>query len=248
MLRGMLEASARPPGPLDRLDARSKLAALLVLLVVISTAHRAFPATAAALALLLAAACVWARVPLPEALRRAAVVLPFTLFFAAVCWMSGDAARGVALALKSYLSCLAVWLVVATTPLPALLRGFESFGAPRFLLLVAQFVYRYLFVIAEEARAMALAAVARGGSARGAFTGSGRGRLLRFRAAAGALAVLFARSYRRADEIHRAMLARGFGGRMRSLDAPRFRLADAAFAACASLLAIGARLAAERLA
>lgn len=247
MLRGMLEASARPQGPLDRRDARSKLAALLVFLVVISTAHDALPGTAAVLAVLLVAACLWAKVPLLEALRRAAVVLPFTLFFAVVCWMSGDAARGIALALKSYLSCLAVWLVVATTPLPALLRGFESFGAPRFLLMVAQFVYRYLFVIAEEARAMALAAVARGGSARGAFMGTSRG-ATRFRAAAGALAVLFARSYQRADEIHRAMLARGFSGRMRSLDAPRFRPADAVFAAVASLLAIALRLAAERLA
>jgi len=237
----MLEARARPQGPLDRRDARSKLAALLVFLVVISTARYAFPATAAVMAILLAAACLWAKVPLAEALRRAAVVLPFTAFFAIVCWASGDAERAIALALKSYLSCLAVWLVVATTPMPALLRGFESFGAPRFLLMVAQFIYRYLFVIAEEARAMALAASARGSSARADF------RILRFRAAGGALAVLFARSYQRADEIHRAMLARGFRGRMRSLDAPRFQLADAAFAAAASLIAVGARLAAERL-
>ena len=63
----------------------------------------------------------------------------------------------------------------------------------------------------------------------------------------GALAVLFARSYQRADEIHRAMLARGFRGRVRSLEALRFQLADAAFAAAASLIAIVARLAAERL-
>ena len=241
MVRGLLEAPARPQGPLDRRDARSKLAALVVLLVVISTARHAVPVTAAALAGLLAAACVWARVPLAAALGRAAVVLPFTLFFALVCWLSGDAARGLALALKSYLSCLAVWLVMATTPLPALLRGLESFGAPRFLLMVAQFVYRYLFVIVEEARTMALAAAARGGAAGGGL------RRLRFRAAAGALAVLFARSYQRAEEIHRAMLARGFSGRMRSLDTTRFRTADAAFAAGASLAAIVTRLAAERL-
>ena len=242
MHRAMLELPVRQPGPLDRRDARSKLAALLVFLVVISTARSAFPETAAALALLLAAACVWARVPLAAALRRAAVVVPFTLFFVLVCWMAGEPGRGLALAVKSYLSCLAVWLVIATTPLPDLLRGFESFGAPRFLLMVAQFVYRYLFVISEEARQMAQAALARGGTARGAF------RLLGFRAAAGALAVLFARSYGRAGEVHRAMLARGFRGRVRCLDAPRFRSADAAFLAAASLVPVLARLAAERLA
>jgi len=238
----MLEPPARGGGPLDGRDARSKLVPLLIFLVVVSTARRAFPESAAALGLLLAAACIWARIPLVAALRRAAVILPFTVFFAIVCWMGGEPARGLVLAVKSYLSCLAVWLVVATTPLPGLLGGFESLGAPRFLLMVAQFVYRYLFVISEEARQMGQAAVARGGSAAGAF---GR---LRFRAAAGALAVLFARSYQRAGEIHHAMLARGFRGRMRTFDPPRFRKADAAFLALASLAPVLVRLVVERLA
>lgn len=242
MRRPMLEAPVRRAGPLDRRDARSKIAALLVFLIVISTARRSLPYTAAALAVVLATGCLWARVSLTAALRRAAVVLPFTLFFAIVCWLAGDAARGAALVLKSYLSCLAVWLVVATTPLPALLRGLESFGAPRFLLMVAQFIYRYLFVITEEAAQMTHAAMARGGRARRAL------RYLRFRAAAGALAVLFARSYARAGDVHKAMLARGFSGRLRSLAEARFEAADAAFVLLASLAAIGARVAAEMLA
>jgi len=136
-----------PDGPMHRRDPRSKLVPLFVFLVVLSTAQRALLPSAAALALLLALACLWARVPLASALKRAAVVLPFTASFVLICWLAGDPERGLSLALKSYLSCLAVWLVFATTPLPALLRGFESFGAPRFLLLVAQFVYRYAFVI-----------------------------------------------------------------------------------------------------
>jgi len=226
---------------MDGRDARAKLAALLVVLVVISTAHRALAATAAALALVLIAGCLWARVPVLAALRRAAVVLPFTLFFALACWVAGDTARAVALVVKSYLSCLAVWLVIATTPLPALLRALESFGAPRFLLMVAQFVYRYLFVITGEAARMVDAAEARGGSPGRAF------RRLRFRAAAGALAVLFARSYARAAEVHRAMLARGFHGRLQNLESPHFRPADVMFAAIASLATVVARLAAERL-
>jgi cobalt/nickel transport system permease protein len=229
-------------GPMSRLDARAKLAALLIYLLVVSTSSRALAQSGAALALLLMAACVWARVPLMAALRRAAVVLPFSLCFAAISWMAGDAAGGLELTAKSYLSCLAVWLVMATTPLPGLLRGLESFGFPRFLLLVAQLVYRYLFVIPEEARQMAQAAAVRGGSAGRTF------RKLRFRAAAGALAVLFARSYRRAGEIHSAMLARGFRGQMPTLETPRFRIADAVFLLLASLAPVVLRLAAERFA
>ena len=90
---------------------------------------------------------------------------------------------------------------------------------------------------------MSKAAAARGASARGWRSGGAR-----FRAAAGALAVLFARSYGRARDIHQAMLARGFSGRLPTLAAPHFGGADAAFLAVASLAPILARLAVERLA
>jgi cobalt/nickel transport system permease protein len=184
---------------------------------------------------------IWARLPLFSALARAAIVLPFSLIFAAVCWLSGDPARGFSLLLKSYLSALAVLLVVSTTPFPALLRGLETIGAPRFLLMVVQFLYRYLFVISEEAQHMTIAAASRGATVRGVMAGA------RFRAAAGALAVLFARSYGRAEDIHRAMLARGFLGRFRTLHTLRFGRADGVFLALAVLAPVALRAAIERM-
>jgi cobalt/nickel transport system permease protein len=235
----VLERWSRGSSPLHRRDPRAKIAGLAVFLVVTATAHRALPEVAAGLALLLVAAAICARLPLAGALARAALVLPFTLVFAAVCWLAGDPARGLALAMKSYLSALAVLVLVATTPLPVLLRGLESMGAPRFLLMVAQFLYRYLFVISEEAQHMRVAAASRGAS---------RGRVDGLRAAAGALAVLFARSYQRAEEIHRAMLARGFMGHFRTLAALRFRPADGAFLALVALAPIAVRAAVERMA
>lgn len=237
----VLERWSRGASPIHRRDPRAKLAALLVFLVVLATAHQSLPAVALALFLLLAAALLWARLPLMGALVRAGVVLPFTLVFAAMAWLSGDPARGLALLLKSYLSALAVLLVVSTTALPVLLRGLEMTGAPRFLLMVAQFLYRYLFVISEEAQHMAKAAASRGASVRG-LTGNGA----RFRAAAGALAVLFARSYGRAEEIHRAMTSRGFLGHFQPLFAQRFQKSDAAFAILASLAPVLLRFAVER--
>jgi cobalt/nickel transport system permease protein len=238
----VVERWSRGSSPLHRRDARAKITALLVFLVVVATAHRDIATLAALLLALLAAAAWRARLPAGGALARAALVLPFTAVFGAVCWLAGDPARGLALVLKSYLSALAVLLLVATTPLPKLLRGLEGMGAPHFLLMVAQFLYRYLFVISEEAQHMRKAAAARA-------PGWGRaGRGARFRAAAGALAVLFARSYGHAEEIHRAMLARGFGGVFHPLEAPRFGPRDAAFLACACALPVALRLCVERLA
>ena len=139
---------------------------------------------------------------------------------------------GAALVLKCYISALAVLVVVSTTPLPVLLRGVEMLGAPRFLLMVAQFLYRYLFVISGQAHRMRMAGLCRGGL-------SGR---RSFRAAAGALGVLFARSYERAESIHRSMVSRGFQGHFQLLTTTRFGLADTAFLCLAAGLPLAASL------
>jgi cobalt/nickel transport system permease protein len=203
------------------------------LLVVVASAHRHLPVLAAGLALALAAGFVAAGLPLLAAFSRAAVVLPFTGTFALISWYAGDPEKAIQLTLKSYLSALAVLLLVGTTPLPELLRSLELMKAPRFLLTVVQFLYRYLFVVLHEAVQMREAAAARGG--------------MTFRAAAGALAVLFTRSYARAEGIHRAMLARGFEGRFHPLSAHLFTGQDGLFAAAAVALPLLARAAVEQL-
>jgi cobalt/nickel transport system permease protein len=217
----VLERWSRGNSFVHRRDPRAKIVALVAFLVVVATAHGELVLLAAALFVFLSMLAICARLPLVPVMARAALVLPFTLVFAAIAWRP-------ALIPKTYLSAMAVLIVVSTTPLPLLIRGMESLGAPRFLLMVAQFLYRYLFVISEEGQHILRAAASRGGS---------------FRAAAGALAVLFARSYGRAEEIHRAMLARGFPGHFRTLNSLRFQAADAAFALIVSAVPVLLRVA-----
>jgi cobalt/nickel transport system permease protein len=229
----VLERWSRGSSFLHRRDARAKILALLAFLVVVATTGRALEWLAGFYFLLLLAGVIAARVPVGGALRRAAVVLPFSLTFAAIRWLSGDPQHAAALIEKSYLSALAALLLVSTTPLPQLLRGLEMLGVPGFLLMVAQFLYRYLFVIVEQAHRMRLAGLCRGGLKR---------RSGGFRAAAGALGVLFARSYERAESIHRSMVSRGFQGHFQLLSSARFSLADAAFVCVASGLPLAASL------
>jgi cobalt/nickel transport system permease protein len=135
---------------------------------------------------------------------------------------------------KSFLSGFAALLLVGTTPLPKLVGALDWLGAPRTLLLVIQFLYRYLFVISEQGQHMRQAARSRQGTVR-------RGNS-RFHAAGGALGVLFARSSERADGIYRAMLARGFQGRF-PLGAPRaFSVRDGVFLALAASLCVATRV------
>ena len=218
----LLDRWSQGASPLHRRDARAKIVALLVFLVLLATTPENAIAILVTDAALLASAILIAGLPLSGILLRAMVVLPFSLTFGLISWLAGEPSRALALVEKSYLSTVAVLLLAGTTSLPLLLGGLERLGVPRLLVLVAQFLYRYLFVLSEQAQHMRLAAACREGDARA-------GRSFRFRAATGALAVLFARSYNRAEGIHRAMQAREFSGRFSILHPQRFGALDVGF-------------------
>jgi cobalt/nickel transport system permease protein len=229
----ILERWSRGSSYLHRRDARAKIVALIAFLIAVATTGPPFELPGLFYFGLLVTTVVAARLPVAGALRRAAVVLPFSFTFAAISWISGEPRHALLLIEKSYLSSLAALLLVSTTALPQLLRGLESLGVPGFLLMVAQFLYRYLFVIIEQAGRMRLAGLCRGGLKR---------RSGGFRAAAGALGVLFARSYERAECIHRSMVSRGFQGHFQLLTDARFGFADAAFICLAAGLPLAASL------
>jgi cobalt/nickel transport system permease protein len=225
----VVESWSRRASPLHARDARAKLGALLVFLIAVSTTAPESQGAFAGYAAFLLIAMLLARLPIAALLRRALVVLPFSATFVLITWIGGNPVRAVALGEKSFLSGLAALLLIATTPLAELMRGLESLFVPRSLILVIEFVYRYLFVISEQAQHMRLAARSRGSS---------------FRASAGALGVLFVRSWERADGIYHAMLSRGFNGRFPSFTAGRWKVSDALLLLTAAAAAIAIRVAA----
>ncbi|HEY7337848.1 MAG TPA: energy-coupling factor transporter transmembrane component T [Bryobacteraceae bacterium] len=230
----VVERWSRAASPLHSLDARSKLGVLLAFLIAVSTTPARAQLAFCAYAALIVAAMTASRLPLGGLARRAALVLPFSATFAAITWWSGEPLRAAALAEKSFLSGLAALLLIATTPLTQLLAALETLRAPRLFILVIQFLYRYLFVISEQAQHMRLAARSR--------SSAGSARVLHFQAAAGAVGVLFARSWERADGIYNAMLARGFSGRFSSAVRPHFHARDFAFFGVAFAICAGIRL------
>lgn len=219
----LLDRWSRQASPVHSLDPRAKIVALGVFLVLLATAPPDAALTFSADAALLVAGILAAQIPLTGVLVRAMVVLPFSLTFGAISWAAGDPWRAVALIEKSYLSTVAVLLVIATTPLPAFLNALRALGVPSLLVMVTQYIYRYLFVVSEQAQHARIAAACRQGNLP-------RRKGLRFAGASGALAVLFARSYSRAEGTHRAMLARGFQGKFPPLTPRRFRPVDGIFA------------------
>lgn len=226
---------SRGPGvqaasPLHRLDARAKLGALLIFLIAVSSTPPSRPRVLAALLLLPLAAAFAARLPVRRLLARAAIALPFTAMIAlAAGWNLGLFAALVLLA-KSMLSLLSTGVIVAITPFPAMARAMAWARVPELLILVTQFVYRYLFVIAEEAAVMLRAARSRQGQC--------SSRVMAWRVAGGTLGALFARSSKRATAIHQSMLARGFRGEFPQVSSHRFALGETALLAGTAVAAV----------
>ena len=106
---------------------------------------------------------------------------------------------------------------------------------PRTLVLIAGFMYRYLFVIVEELGRMRASLAARAYRPRHALHAGPLGRVA---------TAMFLRTYQRGERVHRAMLARGYDGEMPQLDRLVLRRADVAFAALLAGSLVAARIAA----
>jgi cobalt/nickel transport system permease protein len=220
-----------------RLDPRAKIAGFAgITLVGVSTPPRHWPVLVAC-ALTLAAIAVAARIGPGVVWSRARAVLPLVVLVAVFVpfvrggeridlgplSLSRDGLSTFAsVASKAAVGTVSAVLLGATTSFPDVLHGLERMRAPRLLVLIAAFMYRYLFVIAGEARRMRVALAARGYRPRHALQAAAIGRVA---------ISLFLRTYDRAERVYVAMLARGYAGGTPRLQALAFGRADALFLA-----------------
>jgi cobalt/nickel transport system permease protein len=225
------------PSPVHALDPRIKLA--LVVLFIVSVALT--PAGAWAAFILYFAtifgAVILSEIPPWKILRRSVIALPFALAafplifttagadraaFHIGTWIFSASAEGLArflsIALKSWISVQAALLLSATTPFPDLLLAMRAFRVPQMLVSVTGLMWRYLFVLADEAIRLMRARDARSGAEPGHRPGGGV--LWRARVTGGMAGSLFVRGFDRADRVYAAMLARGYDGETRALPAP----------------------------
>ena len=119
------------------------------------------------------------------------------------------------------LTVSAALALVACTGMYPLVAGLERLGLPSLFATQLLFLYRYLFVVAEEGTTMVRGVELRSGGLKSLTMGT-YGSLL---------GNLLLRSMERADRVHRAMTARGFDGYVRIGRVQHFRAGDALFLA-----------------
>jgi cobalt/nickel transport system permease protein len=167
-------------------------------------------------------------VALPFAL--AALTLPFTVPGQPLAQIGGftvsaeGLTRLLSIVTKSWISVQMAILLTYTTEFQALLWAMRALRLPNVLVSIVGFMYRYLFVLGDEALRLMRARAARSGQAE---SGPSGGRLAwRGKVAGGMVGNLALRAFERSERIHDAMLARGFTGEIKTLHPPRLTARD----------------------
>jgi len=187
---------------------------------------------------------LWGGIPLAFVAKHTLITSPFILclvIFSPVfdrtpvrlgsITIAGGWITAASVMLRFVLGMAALIGLASTTRFPELLKGLEQLRVPRLLVTQLRFLYRYLFLLVEQAMHLRQARRARD---------AGRGPAVwRWRAGAGQIGVLFLRTLEGAERMHLAMIARGYDGTIRLLRPLSWHAADTLF-----LAATGAYLAA----
>jgi cobalt/nickel transport system permease protein len=225
------------------MDARLKLLLTLAYIFAATLTPTGHWLAFALLAAPLAVAVAASRLPALLILRRSALALPFivvavpllftkegdTLFtIQPFGWTASHEGLTAVLTIltKSWLAVVAAIILTATTPAMELLRAMRALAVPRILVATVSFMYRYLFVIAEEAQRLLRARDSR--SARLEGRKSGGSIWWRAGVLGHMVGSLFLRSYERSERVYAAMQARGYDGELRFLQDSVWRLAEVA--------------------
>jgi cobalt/nickel transport system permease protein len=167
-------------------------------------------------------------------LKRSLIIIPFmlaaiTVIFTlpgepVISWQLGtrvvtisDAGliRFASIFIRSWLSVQIAILLTAVTPFPDLMHALRHLRVPHILVSIISFMYRYLFVLADEAMRLLHAREAR--SAR-LEAKSGGSVTWHAKVAGSMVGQLLIRSLDRSDRVYQAMLSRGYDGRLLTLN------------------------------
>jgi cobalt/nickel transport system permease protein len=220
---GTLGALPCPDSVVSRLDARWKLAGLLLAASIVACLQHLVPAMLALAAALLLA--VLSRLPPRWFLARLGAAgiflapfvlsLPFLLRQREASFALGPWAvpygLGVALllAVKALAIVTIMLVLLATAPLDATLKAARALRIPGLLVQLGLLTYRYAFVLAGEWRRLRVALRVRGYRNRASRHS--------YRTLGHVAGTLLVRGVERAERVGQAMRCRGFDGRFRSL-------------------------------
>jgi cobalt/nickel transport system permease protein len=197
-----LDRFSRLDSPIHRAPAGVKLVCALLLLLATILVPMSHGALFGAIALFLLVITAASRVPPVFLARRLLMLEPFVVGVAVLSLLQPDGSViFLKLVARGTLCLGTVLLLSSTTPFSEILRVLRILRFPSVLITMLALMYRYVFVLVDEAERMSRARASR------TFRNA---RFRAWRIGAGIIGQLFVRSTTRAERIYQAMCARGW--------------------------------------
>lgn len=230
---GRLDRLGRQRTPIHRLDPRAKILTTIVFLGCVISFDKYQVAALLPYAIFPIALASAGRIPFGYLAKKVLAVAPFAVFVGIfnpvfdrdilIQWgpvaLSGGWVSLASILLRFGLTIGTTLVLIAVTNFEAICLGLQRLGVPRVFTLQLLFLYRYLFVLADEALRLARARALRSCGGRG----------LGLRVYANMMGQLLLRTLDRAKRIHIAMRLRGFTGELRSARRLRIGWRDLVF-------------------
>jgi cobalt/nickel transport system permease protein len=216
---GYMDTLAGMDTPVHRLDPRAKLLTTLIFIIAVISFGKYEISALIPFFLYPAVMISLGNLPVYYIFRKLLIVTPFAvmigifnplidrqiLMHIGPLSMSGGWVSFCSIMLKFTLTAGSVLVLIASTGFNAVCMALEKMGVPRIFAVQLLFLYRYIFVLIDEASRMANARSMR------SFDGKGKG----VRVFGYLLGHLLLRTVDRAQRIHLAMLCRGFDGEIK---------------------------------
>ncbi|MEI7948498.1 MAG: cobalt ECF transporter T component CbiQ [bacterium] len=230
---GRMDELGRMDTPVHRVDARAKAVVTFTFIAVVMSFPVHEVSALTPFLLFPVALVALGRIPARHILSKILIAAPFALVvgmfnpfmdrqpFAAIgpFTVTGGWMSFTSIMLRFVLTVGAALALVACTGMNRLGAGLGRLGVPRVFVVQLLFLYRYLFVVADEGSNMFRSVELR----------SERARPLSLRTYGSLIGTLLLKSMDRAERVYRAMVARGFDGEIRMLRRSSFRWTDSVF-------------------
>jgi cobalt/nickel transport system permease protein len=230
---GYLETLSYQDTPLHRLDPRVKLLTTLAFIIAVVSFGKYEVAGLIPFVIFPVALVAVGNLPPGYLARKILLAAPFAFFIGIFnplldravllhlgpIGISGGWVSFASIMLRFTLTVSAALILIASTGFNAVCLAMEKLGAPNSFVVQLLFLYRYIFVLADEALRLARARSLR------SFQGRGLG----FKVFSSIIGQLLLRTLDRAQRIHLAMRSRGFDGKIRLSRPLRWHFADTAF-------------------
>jgi cobalt/nickel transport system permease protein len=215
-----LDLLGRMDTPLHRLDARAKVLVTLVFILCVVSYGRFELSALIPFFIFPVAMIALSSIPPLFIIRKIALLCPFVLVIGAFnplfdreiimqigpLGISGGWISYASILIRSILTVGSAFVLVGLTGFTSVCQALERLGMPQVFAVQLMFLYRYIFVLADEAARASRARVLRSCGKKG----------LGIRSFGSLVGHLLLRTWQRAERIHMAMLARGFTGEFRS--------------------------------